>query len=124
MKDADRQGWLIVGGTSGIGAAIADAASAAGAVVAVASRHQAGPHPWFRCDVTDEDEVDTLFDALDDEGHRVDVIVNCAGMPHDALLVSTSLADWDRVLATNLRGPMLVCRRGVEEQLSLGVGPS
>ena len=105
---------LVVGGTSGIGAAIADAFADLGAVVTVtgATRAEcdgARASPRFRCrdaialDVRDESAVKALVAALP----RLDVLVNCAGIirrgdEHDVSV----FAD---VLAINLTGTMRCC---------------
>jgi NAD(P)-dependent dehydrogenase (short-subunit alcohol dehydrogenase family) len=105
---------LVVGGASGIGAAIADAFAGLGAVVTVtgATRDEcdsARASPGFRCrdavalDVRNEAAVTALVADLS----RLDVLVNCAGIirrndEHDVAV----FAD---VLATNLTGTMRCC---------------
>jgi NAD(P)-dependent dehydrogenase (short-subunit alcohol dehydrogenase family) len=105
---------LVVGGTSGIGAAIADAFAELGAVVTVtgATREEcdaARASPRFRCrdavalDVRDEAQVRSLIGALP----RLDALVNCAGVirrgdEHDAAVFA-------EVLAINLTGTMRCC---------------
>ena len=105
---------LVVGGTSGIGAAIADAFAGLGAVVTVtgATRAEcdaARASPTFRCrdaiplDVRDDIAVKALVDALP----RLDMLVNCAGIirrgdEHDTAVFA-------EVLAVNLTGTMRCC---------------
>jgi NAD(P)-dependent dehydrogenase (short-subunit alcohol dehydrogenase family) len=105
---------LVVGGTSGIGAAVADAFAALGAVVTVtgATRHEtdaARDGPDFKCrdavtlDVRDERAIVALVGDLP----RLDVLVNCAGVirrdeEHDAAI----FAD---VVDINLNGTMRCC---------------
>ena len=105
---------LVVGGTSGIGAAVADAFAALGAVVTVtgATRHEtdaARDGPDFKCrdavalDVRDERAIVALVGDLP----RLDVLVNCAGVirrdeEHDAAI----FAD---VVDVNLNGTMRCC---------------
>jgi len=105
---------LVIGGTSGIGAAVADAFADLGAVVTVtgatrAECDSARASPDFRCrdavvvDVRDEAEVAALVAALP----RLDALVNCAGIirrgdEHDVAV----FAD---VVATNLTGTMRCC---------------
>jgi 3-oxoacyl-[acyl-carrier protein] reductase len=72
--------------------------------------------------VTREDEVEALFDAALERLPGIDIVVNNAGIAHDALLVDLTLADWQRVLDVNLRAPFLVCRRAVDEMLASGGG--
>jgi len=116
---------LVVGGTSGIGAAIADAFAGLGAVVTVtgATRDECGgarASPGFRCrdaialDVRDEAAVRALLSALP----RLDVLVNCAGIirrndEHDVAI----FAD---VLATNLTGTMRCCTLAREKLKASG----
>ena len=116
------QGWLVTGGTSGIGLAVAQAAAAEGATVVVAARSEREGVPFVTIptDVGDEQAVEALFEALPAHLEQLDVVVNCAGVVHDALLVQTSLKDWQATLNTNLRGPFLVCRSAVEEMLGTG----
>jgi NAD(P)-dependent dehydrogenase (short-subunit alcohol dehydrogenase family) len=105
---------LVVGGTSGIGAAIADAFAELGAVVTVtgATRAEcdtARASPRFRCrdavalDVRDDAQVKALIATLP----RLDALVNCAGIirrgdEHD-------VAVFAEVLAINLTGTMRCC---------------
>ena len=105
---------LVVGATSGIGAAIADAFAELGAVVTVtgATRDEcdaARASPRFRCrdavalDVRDDAAVGALVASLP----RLDVLVNCAGIirrgdEHDAAIFA-------EVLAVNLTGTMRCC---------------
>jgi 3-oxoacyl-[acyl-carrier protein] reductase len=66
---------------------------------------RAGGSAWSsRVDVASRLDVQGFFDKiLDDSGH-VDILVNNAGVTADALLVRMKEADWDRVLAINLKG--------------------
>jgi len=105
---------LVVGGSSGIGAAIAAGLAAAGAVVTVtgATRGEADAaraEPEFAArdaialDVRDEHAVRALIGDLP----RLDVLVNCAGIirrddEHDT-------AVFEQVLAINLTGTMRCC---------------
>ena len=105
---------LTVGGTSGIGAAIADAFAGLGAVVTVtgASRDEcdaARASPSFRCrdavavDVRDDAAVTTLIASLP----RLDVLVNCAGVIRRG--AEHDVAVFAEVLAINLTGTMRCC---------------
>jgi len=120
------KGAVVTGGTRGIGRATVDAFLAEGAHVVACGRSELPPDTdrlsWVRADVSREDEVEALFDAALDRLPGLDVVVNNAGVAHDALLVDLTLADWQRVLDVNLRGPFLVCRRAVDEMLASGGG--
>jgi NAD(P)-dependent dehydrogenase (short-subunit alcohol dehydrogenase family) len=105
---------LVVGGSSGIGAAIAGGLADAGAVVTVtgATRGEvdaARAEPDFAgrdaiaLDVRDERAVRALIDDLP----RLDVLVNCAGViRRDA---EHDLAVFEEVLSINLTGTMRCC---------------
>jgi NAD(P)-dependent dehydrogenase (short-subunit alcohol dehydrogenase family) len=105
---------LVVGGGSGIGAAIARGLADAGAVVTVtgatpeeAAAARAAPdfagRDAIALDVRDERAVRALIDDLP----RLDVLVNCAGViRRDA---EYGLATFEEVLAVNLTGTMRCC---------------
>jgi 3-oxoacyl-[acyl-carrier protein] reductase len=61
-------------------------------------------------DVRDGGAVEALFDQLAAQTGRLDCVVNCTGVCHDALLPRASEADWDETLAVNLTGAMLCTR--------------
>jgi 2-keto-3-deoxy-L-fuconate dehydrogenase len=68
--------------------------------------HTATAHP---CDVSNEASVVAAFN---DVGFPVDILINCAGIPHIGTLASTAPADLDRLFAVNVRGVYL-CMRAV-----------
>jgi NAD(P)-dependent dehydrogenase (short-subunit alcohol dehydrogenase family) len=102
---------LVVGGTTGIGAAIADAFAQLGAVVTVtgataAECVAARASPAFRCrdpvaiDVREEAAVRRLIDDMP----RLDVLVNCAGVIRRG--AEHEVPVFEDVLAINLTGSM------------------
>jgi NAD(P)-dependent dehydrogenase (short-subunit alcohol dehydrogenase family) len=98
---------VVVGGGSGIGAAIVSAYLDKGRKPLVWDI--AGDHD-VECDVRDADAID---DALAQTIERVGVpseLTITAGVGHAGLLLDESMADWDRVMAINTRGPLLVMR--------------
>lgn len=105
---------LVVGGTGGIGAGIADALGRVGAVVTVtgatrAETDSAQSAPGFRArdavvlDVCDDDAVKALIGNLP----RLDVVVNCAGIIRRG--VEHEPAAFERTIAVNLTGTMRCC---------------
>ncbi len=60
------------------------------------------------CDVSDETSVKALGQSIDTAFGGLDVLVHCAGVIHEAPLLDTPIADFDRVIAINLRGSFLV----------------
>ena len=55
-------------------------------------------------DVTDHDATQTVFQEIAAECGSIDVLVNNAGITRDGLLLRMSEADWDAVIAVNLKG--------------------
>jgi NAD(P)-dependent dehydrogenase (short-subunit alcohol dehydrogenase family) len=64
-------------------------------------------------DVRDEQAWETAVDAIRTQHGRLDALVHCAGISAGAPLAETSLAEWRRVLATNLDGSFLAIRSGI-----------
>lgn len=93
---------VVVGGASGIGAAIATALEVDGCRVVVADL------PGV--DVTDEASVEALFASVLAEHGRVDVVVNSAGVSTLGLLSELDVAEFRRVVDVNLTGAFLVLK--------------
>lgn len=63
-------------------------------------------------DVSDEDSVAALFDAVRQQLGGLDILVNNAGVAGPTGFVETlSKADWDRTLAVNITGQFLCARQ-------------
>ncbi|MFC9898057.1 SDR family oxidoreductase [Nocardia sp. NPDC127579] len=111
---------LVTGAGSGLGRAITLALVAAGHHVVATGRRTAaladtaaatawpGAVTALPVDVTDPESVDTLFGQITDRWGRLDVLVNNAGIFGPTLPVEeVSVADWRRVVDTNLTGAFL-----------------
>jgi len=108
---------LVTGAAGGIGGAVVQAYLQEGARVAAADlpgRKPVGPVfdqerlGWFGFDATHESSVDEMVTAVERAHRRIDVLVNCAGITQRRRFVDLSVAEWDRMLAVNLRGTFLV----------------
>ena len=73
-------------------------------------------------DVTDEAQVNSLFKRTMDLFHRVDIMVNNAGATDGGPLSEMSVEMWDKVIATNLKGPFLCTRSAMRIMKSQGGG--
>jgi NAD(P)-dependent dehydrogenase (short-subunit alcohol dehydrogenase family) len=114
---------LVSGGTSGLGRAIANGFARSGAKVIVASRgptkvedaareleqHGAG-HGGLALDVTDPASVERVVGQVIEGWGGLDILVNAAGITHKTPSMELTLADWNRVLETNLTGTFLCCQ--------------
>lgn len=112
---------LVTGASQGIGKACADAFLLAGQTVVLAARNrdamqaiaQHAPdralvHP---CDVSNPDQVDNLFKAINGRFGRLDVVFNNAGISLPATeIADISWEDWRRVVSVNLDGAFLIAR--------------
>ncbi|MDB4874085.1 MAG: fabG [Gemmatimonadetes bacterium] len=111
---------LVTGSTRGIGRAIAETLSAAGARVAVVGRDQARASAvaqaisaearGFACDVADVASVTALIEAVEKEFGAIDILVNNAGLTRDNIIFRMKDEDWDTVLDANLRGAFVAIR--------------
>ncbi len=116
---------LITGGHRGIGAACALAFAGTGARVALADIRNpeetaaaarvagAAEALSLACDVSDEVSVAALGQTIESAFGGLDVLVHCAGVIHEAPLLETPVADFDRVIAINLRGSFLVGKTAI-----------
>ena len=98
---------VVVGGSSGIGAAVVEAYRTEDIPVLV---WDIAGTPDVHCDVTDPSSVDH---ALEETVARVGVpdrVTITAGVGHSGMLIDESVEAWDQVMATNTRGPWLVMR--------------
>lgn len=126
---------LVTGANSGIGKAVALALAHAGADVVVnyVSRPDAadevvrdamrcGSRAYaHRADVSNEAEVQGMFEAMIREFGTIDILVNNAGLQKDAPIDRMSLADWRFVLDVNLTGQFLCAREAIREFKRRGV---
>ncbi|MCE5257504.1 MAG: SDR family oxidoreductase [Chloroflexi bacterium] len=117
---------LVTGASRGIGAAIAKALASAGSTILLVARSEPdlrqvqqsiesnGGMAVYTCaDASKEEDVRRALGEVEQRFGRLDILVNCAGIGVFGPLVSTNTSDWDRVMATNARGPFLFCRESV-----------
>jgi len=128
---------LITGASQGIGAAIAKvfAKEICGVRLALVARNEknlrsvakacaklGATAEVFVCDVTDETAVAGLAKAVAKRFRAVDVLINNAGIFEGASLTGTTVAQFDRVVATSLRSTFLVSRAFVPGMVKRGRG--
>ena len=114
---------LVIGGTSGIGLALAKGLAIAGADVITSGRRadlvraatqeiQALGRRSLEvtCDVTDEATIQRLLEATRKVFGDVHILVNCAGRTKRTPTLDLSDAEWNSILETNLNGTLRACR--------------
>ena len=98
---------VVVGGGSGIGAAVAERQRLQGVEVLT---WDLGHGADIRCDITDAAQVDEATDATVERIGVPSLVTVTAGIGHSAFLLDASADAWDRVVGTNAKGVWLVIR--------------
>ncbi|MEX1089712.1 MAG: 3-oxoacyl-[acyl-carrier-protein] reductase [Phycisphaeraceae bacterium] len=114
---------LVTGASRGIGAAIAVALARQGRHVVLMARNleklteiqqviqgHGGSAAIKVCDVADHIALAQAVEAIVEEHKRLDILVNNAGITRDNLMLRMSDAEFDEVIATNLRAAFVTCR--------------
>ena len=126
---------IITGAGTGIGKGIARAFAREGASLVLASRKKENLEQTEQelaatgvqilvvpTDVTDENDVVSLFKRTMDEFGRVDILINNSGTFDGGPLDELSLGIWQKVLAVNLTGPFLCGREAMKVMKLQGGG--
>ena len=126
---------VVMGGTTGLGHAIALGLADAGADVVASSRRaeqvdrtaaeiQLLGRRTLRqtSDVVERATIHTLHDAVVKEFDKVDILVNAAGITFKGPTVDLAEGDWQRVMDTNLTGTLRACQIFGARMVEAGYG--
>jgi NAD(P)-dependent dehydrogenase (short-subunit alcohol dehydrogenase family) len=126
---------VVIGGTSGIGRAIAHGLAQAGADVVCSSRRgeevdktaaeiETLGRKTIRSvsDVSDSGSIQNLLDECVASFGKVDIVVNSAGRTKREPTLEQSEEDWNAILETNLNGTLRVCRTFGRHMIERGYG--
>lgn len=125
---------LVTGGSMGIGRATVERLARDGAAVVfcglgasvaeteAALRAEGLEVRGTEADVTVAAEVERLVAGVVERHGGLDVVANCAGIQRYGTVEETDEAEWDRVLAVNLKGIFLACKFAIPELRRRGGG--
>lgn len=126
---------VVMGGTSGIGRAIASGLAASGADVVATGRREAKVNEVaseiektgrkslrLTVDAASRDSIDALRDAVLKEFGRVDILVNSAGQIFRKPTVNITEGEWNGLMDVNLTGTLRACQSFYESLVASGKG--
>jgi NAD(P)-dependent dehydrogenase (short-subunit alcohol dehydrogenase family) len=94
---------------SGATVAVADISAAAAEETAAIIAGEQGRARAFRCDVTRQDDIDSVVTAMEREHGRVDILHNNVGAPDMGSIEELSPEDWTRTQDIILKSVFLTC---------------
>ena len=127
---------LVTGASSGLGENFARLAAGCGAKLVIAARRKArlealaadltqlgAPQVTvLEMDVASEASVDAGFAEIDASGDALDVAINNAGVANDGFALKMPIAEFDALMAVNVRGAWLVAVRAAQRWKAAGRG--
>jgi NAD(P)-dependent dehydrogenase (short-subunit alcohol dehydrogenase family) len=135
LFDLKGKSAVVVGGTSGIGLAMAVGLAEAGADVAASSRRQEQVDEAAAAieahgvkalrvtsDVGDRGSLERLLAATVEAFGKVDILINCAGRIKRAPTVDFPEAEWNEIMDTNVTGTLRACQIFGRHMLERGYG--
>ena len=129
MAELSSKVALITGGLSGIGRAIVELFEQCDAHLVITDKADrsrddglsgeelvkglTSDATYVRGDVSEQEDVNFIFQTALERFGRVDVLVNNAGVTAFKPVDQLSIEDFDRVMAVNVRGTFLCCQRAI-----------
>jgi meso-butanediol dehydrogenase/(S,S)-butanediol dehydrogenase/diacetyl reductase len=127
---------VVTGAGNGLGRSFALGLAAFGATVICADRNldgadetaslvkqSRGKAEAVPVDVADETSVDAMWQTIADTHGRIDILINNAGIATNSMRTHEySVADWDRLMAINLRGVFLCYTSAARQMIAQGHG--
>ncbi|KGP75487.1 Acetyl-CoA acetyltransferase [Desulfosporosinus sp. Tol-M] len=118
---------LVTGSASGMGRGTAEIMAQHGVKIVINDINQeqvdevvkgikeaGGEAIGIAADITKKDQVEAMFQKVVDTFGRIDILVNNAGISKDKGILKMSEADWDSVLAVDLKGVFLCCQAAIK----------
>lgn len=105
---------IVTGGSSGLGAAVADRVAAAGGTAVIFDRRPApGPHRHEIVDLADTKEAEEAVHRTAEQLGGLDAVVTSAGVDVPGALERMPGEEWERIVAVNLLGTAAVVRAAI-----------
>lgn len=128
---------LVTGANSGIGEAIARRLASEGADVVInylvnpdvtdkivsEIKAEGGNAVGIQADISNEQQVEKMFQHMYDQFGTIDILVNNAGIEIHNVVQDVTLEQWNKVIGVNLTGNFLCTRAAVRKMLETGVRP-
>ena len=131
MKRLDGQVAIITGASAGLGRAAAVAFAREGAKVVVTARRAdrlralvqeiaafGGEATSFAEDAALEETANSVFRLAKEKFGRVDILINNAGIGNYKLIADTTVAEYDEMMAANVRSGFVFTRAVVAEMIA------
>ena len=128
MFDLSGKVALVTGGRRGMGKSHALALAAQGAKVVVTDvdagecaavveeiKSKGSEAVCFKMDVSNKEEVNSVFDEVIKQFGRLDILVNNAGIYFPKMALELTEEDWDKMVSINLKGEFLCAQRAAKE---------
>lgn len=126
---------VVSGGSGGIGGCISRLFASEGAAVVIADLqkdqgeriassivHQGGKSVYQDTDVTRSAQVEAAIQRALQEYKHLDIVVNCAGWLRVEMAIRLAEEDFDRTLATHVKGTWLMCKYAIPHMMQAGNG--
>jgi NAD(P)-dependent dehydrogenase (short-subunit alcohol dehydrogenase family) len=125
---------IITGAASGLGQGIAEVLAEHGARIIILDRNSAeetlrglpagAEHTAHAVDIADPDDVQRVFEAIDESGSSPDILVNCAGIREIDSALDLDPKMWNRVVSVNLSGAFFCIQQAGRMMAAKGSGGS
>ena len=120
MHSLEGKQAVILGGTSGIGLAVAQNFISTGANTLITGRRSEGQQiaenigaEYWRCDITDEEDVQSAFSAIEEKMGKIDILVINAGIAADEESIEALDSEtMDAMVDVNLKGTFYALSMG------------